>query len=122
MELCSFWVINPADGREGKPEPIKLTFFENGDIYLVSIAEDPSYRGAYKLPAGSYSYTGETLLVSEENLDKIVPLAASTQDVTEFQANLYSSGLVNDREWDLFYATPSAWKSLRIIVVKFGDE
>ena len=64
MELCSFWVISPADGQEGKPEPVKLTFFENGDLSLVSLCEDPEYRGAYMLTCGSYSYTGETLKVS----------------------------------------------------------
>jgi len=122
MELCSFWVINPADGQLGKPEPVKLVFFENGDTSVISLSEDPEYRGAFRLPCGSYSYSGDSLVVSEENLGKIVPLVYGADDLAEFRANLYEKGLVNDREWDLFYASPAAWKNLRILVVSFGDE
>ena len=121
MELFSFWAVNPADGQDGKPEPVKLAFFENGDIQLVSLSVDPEYRGAYKLPSGSYSYSGETLTVSEEDLGKIVPLARRTGSEEDYRAELLSAGLINDREWDLFYDSPRAWKSLRIIVVSFGD-
>lgn len=124
MELCSFWVINPADGQEGKPEPVKLIFYENGDITLVSLAEDPDYRGAYKLPAGFYLYSGNTLTVSEENLGKIISLTACRENENddEFRSALYSMQLLNDREWEFFYANPAAWKSLRIVVISFGDE
>lgn len=124
MELCSFWVINPADGQEGKPEPVKLIFYENGDITLISLAEDSDYRGAYKLPVGFYSYTGNTLSVSEEYLNKIIPLTAPRENENEsdFRSALYSLKLINDREWDFFYANPAAWKSLRIVIISFGDE
>lgn len=124
MELCSFWVINPADGQEGKPEPVKLIFDENGDITLISLSEDPEYRGVYKLPAGFYSYSGNTLSVSEENLGKIIPLTAPRENENEsgFRSALYSLNLINDREWDFFYANPVAWKSLRIVIINFGDE
>lgn len=121
MELFSFWAVNPADGQDGKPEPVKLVFFENGDIQLISLSEEPDYRGAFKLPSGSYSYSGATLTVSEENLGKIASLAHRTGSEEEYRAELLSKGLINDREWDLFYASPRAWKSLRIIVVNFGD-
>ena len=124
MELCSFWVINPADGQEGKPEPVKLIFDENGDITLISLSEDPEYRGAYKLPTGFYSYSGNTLSVSEENLGKIVPLTALRENENEsgFRSALNSLNLMNDREWDFFYANSAAWKSLRIVIINFGDE
>ena len=124
MELYSFWVINPADGQEGKPEPVKLIFDENGDITLISLAEEPDYRGAYKLPAGFYSYSGNTLSVSEENLGKIISLTSRGENENEngFRSALYSLSLLNDREWDLFYANPIAWKSLRIVIISFGDE
>ena len=122
MELCSFWVINPADGQEGKPEPVKITFFDNGDVNIVSLAEDPDYRGAYKLPCGSYSYSGGTLSVSEENVGKIIRLATRTEQDSEFLTELYAQGLINDREWDLFYANPPAWKSLKIVVINFGKD
>lgn len=124
MELCSFWVINPADGQEGKPEPVKLIFDENGDITLISLAEDPDYRGAYKLPVGFYSYTGNTLSVSQENMGKIIPLTAPRENENEndYRSGLYSLSLINDREWDFFYANPAAWKSLRIMIITFGDE
>lgn len=121
MELYSFWAINPADGQDGKPEPVKLAFFENGDIQLVSLSEEPDYRGAFKLPSGSYSYSGDILTVSEENLGKIVPLTPRTGSEEEYRSELLSRSLINDREWDLFYDNPRAWKSLRIIVVSFGD-
>lgn len=124
MELCSFWVINPAEGQEGKPEPVKLIFDDNGDITLISLAEDLDYRGAYKLPVGFYSYSGNALSVSEENLGKIIPLTARRENENEsdFRSALYSLNLLNDREWDLFYANPAAWKSLRILIISFGDE
>lgn len=121
MELYSFWAVNPADGQDGKPEPVKLVFFENGDVQVISLSEEPDYRGAFKLPSGSYSYSGETLTVSEENLGKIVPLARRTDSEEEYRSELLSLGVINDREWDLFYASPRSWKSLRIIVVTFGD-
>lgn len=120
MELCSFWIINPADGQNGKPEPVKIVFMENGDLNVISLCEDPEYRGAYKLPAGSYAYSGETLTVSEENLDKIITLASGDMDEGMYYSELVSAGLINDREWGLFYANPAAWKSLRIIVITFG--
>lgn len=124
MELYSFWVINPADGQEGKPEPVKLIFYENGDIALISLAEDPDYRGAYKLPAGFYSYSGNTLTVSETNLGKIISLTArrDNENPDDFRSSLLFMKLLNDREWDLFYGNPAAWKSLRIVVINFGDE
>lgn len=122
MELCSFWVINPADGQEGKPEPVKIVFFENGDINVISLSEDPEYRGAYKLPAGSYAYTGETIIVAGENLGKIVTLVFGNAEEGEFYSGLIKAGLVTDMEWGMFYANPIAWKSLRLIVITFGNE
>ncbi|MDT3700731.1 MAG: hypothetical protein RO469_15075 [Thermincola sp.] len=124
MELCSFWAINPADGQDSIPEPVKLIFDENGDITIISLSEDPEFRGAYKLPVGFYSYSGNTLSVNEESLGKITPLTArrENENPDEFRSALYSQGLINDREWDLFYANPTAWKSLRIVIVTFGDE
>jgi hypothetical protein len=122
MELCSFWVINPADGQEGKPEPVKLVFFENGDLNVISLSEDPEYRGAYKLPAGSYAYSGETLVVTGEKMGKIVPLVRGNVGEGDFYSELLAAGLLNDREWDLFYANPAAWKSLRIVIITFGDD
>lgn len=122
MELCSFWVINPADGQGGKPEPIKLTFFENGDINLVSLSQDEEYRGAYRLPSGSYSYKGDALMVSEDQLNRIVSLVSRTSDEDEFRSSLNAAQLINDREWNMFYANPSAWKNLRLVVISFGDE
>jgi len=124
MELCSFWVINPADGQEGKAEPVKLIFDDTGDITLISLSEDPEYRGAYKLPVGFYSYTGNTLSVSEEFLGKIISLTARRENENEddYRSALYSLNLLNDREWDLFYASRTAWKSLRIVIISFGDE
>lgn len=122
MELCSFWVINPADGQEGKPEPVKLVLFENGDLNVISLCEDPEFRGAYRLPAGSYAYSGETLAVAEENLGKIVTLASGEVDEERYYSDLVGAGLINDREWGLFYANPAAWKSLRIVVINFGGE
>ncbi len=121
MELYSFWVVNPADGQEGRPEPVKLVFFENGDINVISLSEDPEYQGAYKLPSGSYSYSGETLTVPEDRLSKIVPLTRGSADESEYRSELLSAALINDREWDLFYANPRAWKSLRIVAITFGD-
>lgn len=121
MEIYSFWIINPADGQDGRPEPVKLVLFENGDMQVVSLSEDPEYRGGYKLPSGSYSYTGETLTVAEGNLSKIVPLTRGTADDSEYRSDLMSAGLINDREWDLFYGNPRAWKSLRIVAIDFGD-
>lgn len=124
MELYSFWVINPADGQEGKPEPVKLIFDDTGDITLISLSEEPDYRGAYKLPAGFYSYSGDALSVSEEYLGKIISLTArhENENESDFRSVLYSLNLLNDREWDLFYANPIAWKSLRIVIINFGDE
>lgn len=122
MELFSFWVINPADGQEGKPEPVKLVFFENGDINVISLSEDPDFRGAYKLPAGSYAYSGETLTVAEKNLSKIVTLAKGSVEEGEFYSILMKAGLLNDREWGMFYANPIAWKSLRLVAIVFGNE
>lgn len=121
MELCSFWVISPADGQEGKPEPVKLTFFENGDIRLVSICEDPDFRGAYLLPCGSYNYKGDILEVSDENLGRIKPLVPQHDNGSAFLDDLVRSGLLSEREWNLFYANPPAWKPLRIVPVVFGD-
>ncbi|HWI54703.1 MAG TPA: hypothetical protein VNT57_03355 [Desulfobacteria bacterium] len=120
MELYSFWVINPADGQDGRPEPVKLVFFENGDMQVISLSEDPDYQGAYRLPSGSYSYSGETLTVQEENLSKLVPLTRSANE-SEYKSELFSAGLINDREWDLFYGNPRAWKALRIVAITFGD-
>lgn len=121
MELFSFWVINPADGQDGKPEPVKISFFENGDINIISLSGEPDFWGAYKMPCGSYSYTGDTLTVSEENLAKVVLLIPQTQDIGRFQEGLFVSGLINQREWDLFYENKAAWKSLRIVAIKFGN-
>lgn len=122
MELCSFWVINPAEGQDGKPEPVKLVFFENGDVDVISISVDWNYRGAYKLPAGSYAYSGETLKVSGDNLGEIISLTSSMEIEEEYRAELLDKQLLNVREWDLFFANPVAWKSLRIVVITFGDE
>lgn len=121
MELCSFWVINPADGQDGRPEPVKLVFFENGDMQVISLAEDPDYQGAFKLPVGSYSYSGSTLLVTEENLNKVVPLVRGAGNEIEYRAQLLEQHLINDREWELFYANPAAWKALRIVIINFGE-
>lgn len=122
MELCSFWAINPADGQEGKPEPVKVVFFENGDLNVISLSEEPDYRGAYKLPSGSYFYSGELVNVADENLGKIKTLVSGNIDVDDFYSSLIRAGLVTDREWDMFYANPAAWKSLRIIAISFGSE
>lgn len=122
MELCSFWIINPADGQDGRPEPIKLVFFEDGSIELISISEDPEYRGAYKLPAGSYYYSGETLKVPEEKLDKIITLISAGGDERDFKLKLYELGLINDQEWMMFYGNPRAWKTLRMVAVNFGED
>ncbi|PKM80699.1 MAG: hypothetical protein CVU89_12230 [Firmicutes bacterium HGW-Firmicutes-14] len=121
MELFSFWVVSPADGQQGKPEPIKITFFENGDLNVISLAEDPEFRGAYKLPCGSYSYSGDTLKVSEENLGKICTLARY-EDEAQYYSGLLASDLITDREWGLFYANPIAWKSLPVVAVTFGED
>lgn len=122
MELISFWVVNPADGQNGIPEPVKLILMENGDIELVSLSEEPDYRGAYKLPCGSYAYSGESIKVSGENLGKIMTVVPGLEDDAEYRSRLYSAGLVNDREWDLFFANRPAWKSLRLVAIAFGDE
>jgi hypothetical protein len=122
MELCSFWVVSPADGQKGSPEPVKLVFFENGDINVISLSEECEFRGAYRLPVGSYSYTGDALMVSNENFNKIRTLVKGSLDEGEYRSQVLSEGLVTDMEWGLFYASPAAWKSLRIVVITFGDE
>ncbi len=122
MELCRFWVVSPADGETGKPEPIKLVFFENGDIDVISLSDDPEFRGAYKLPSGSYYYSGDTLKVPEENLSRVVPLVPRAEDEACYRSSLFSAGLLNQQEWELFYNNRAAWKSLRIMAVIFGEE
>ncbi len=122
MELCRFWVVSPADGETGKPEPIKLIFFENGDIDIISLSDDPEYRGAYKLPSGSYYYSGAALKVPEENLGRIIPLVSSAEDEAVYRSSLFSSDLLNQQEWELFYNNRTAWNSLRILAVTFGED
>jgi len=40
----------------------------------------------------------------------------------DFYSNLLKSGLLNGREWNMFYANPVAWKSLRLVAITFGEE
>ena len=122
MELFSFWAINPADGAEGKAEPVKLVFFENGDMDVISLSDDPEYQGAYKLPSGCYYYSGDTLKVPEENLTKIISLVPRAVDEDSYRSSLFLSGFINAPEWDLFYNNKAAWKSLRIVVITFGEQ
>ncbi len=121
MELCSFWVINPAEGQDCVPEPVKLVFYENGDLDVISISEDPDSRGAFRLPCGGYSYTGDALNVSGDKLGRIGRLVKVSEDDSKFRASLFEAGVLNDQEWSLFYANPRAWKNLRIVAITFGD-